>query len=74
VLVTAEACSPALCANAEYPTYGWWLPGDTLVTSLIAWAMRLISGRHPSGSTCLPFFSCSPATTLNRFALPARSP
>ena len=36
--------------------------------------MRLISGRHPSGSTCLPFFSCSPATTLNRFALPARSP
>ena len=45
-----------------------------ILVGLIAWAMRLIPGRHPSGSTCLPCFSCSPATTLNRFALPARSP
>ena len=48
--------------------------GVTLVTSLIAWATRLISAMQPSGSTTWPFFSWSPATTLNRLALPARSP
>src|SRR5207302_1141780 len=48
--------------------------GATLVTSLIAWAIRLISARPASGRTPRPFFSCRPATTLNRLALPARSP
>jgi len=48
--------------------------GATLVTSLIACAIRLISWRPFPGRTWRPFFSCSPATTLNRLALPARSP
>src|SRR2546428_686692 len=28
--LTAEACSPALCANAENPTYGWGVFGGRL--------------------------------------------
>ena len=63
-----------MCANADRPTYGWWVSGATLVTSLIACAIRLISARPVSGRTWRPFFSCRPATTLNRLALPARSP
>ena len=68
------ACSPALCAKADRPTYGWWVSGVTLVTSLIACAIRVISVMPAPSSTRLPFLSWSPATTLNRLALPARSP
>ena len=63
-----------MCANADSPTYGWWVSGATLVTSLIACAIRLISRMPWPASTVRPFFSCRPATTLNRLALPARSP
>ena len=47
----ALACSPALCANADVPTYGWREAGGTLVTSATAWAMRVASRSRPWGST-----------------------
>ena len=50
------------------------MAGVTLVTSLIACATRLISGMQPAGSTSRPCLSCSPATTLNRLALPGPLP
>ena len=70
----ALACSPALCANADSPTYGWWLFGAMFVTSETACAMRVISPSDPFGSTLRPFFSCRLAMTENRLALPERSP
>ena len=45
----ALACSPALCANAEAPTYGWREYGGTLASSLTAWAMRVASRSRPVG-------------------------
>ena len=35
--LTALACSPALCAKADTPTYGWCGSGTMLVTSETAW-------------------------------------
>ena len=63
-----------MCANALSPTYGWWVSGATFVTSLIACAILVISLMPSPSRTWLPRFSWRPATTLNRFALPARSP
>ena len=45
----ALACRPALCANAETPTYGWRDAGGKLVTSATAWATRVASRSSPSG-------------------------
>ena len=50
------------------------MSGATLVISLIACAIRVISWMPSPASTGRPFFSCRLATTLNRLALPARSP
>ncbi len=43
----ALACSPALCANAEMPTYGCRDAGGKLVTSATAWATRVASRSRP---------------------------
>ncbi len=70
----AEACSPALWAKAETPTYGWWVEGVRLTTSAMACEMRVISASAPSGSTVMPYLSSRAATTGKRLALPTRSP
>ncbi len=71
---SAEACSPALWANDETPTYAWWVFGGRLVMSARAWLIRLDSRRLPSGRALMPSFSSRLATTENRSALPVRSP
>src|SRR3569833_3214226 len=70
--LTAEACSPALCANAEVPTYGCCDDGATFVTSDTAWATRVSSpSRMPRSCTRL---SSRYPPTVNRLAFPLRSP
>ena len=50
----ALACSPALCANADRPTYGWCWFGETLVTSATACAIRVSSASAAVGTTVAP--------------------
>ena len=70
----ADACRPALCANADAPTYGCRLFIGTFVTPAIAWLIRVASASEAGGSSGQPYFSCRLATTVIRFALPVRSP
>ncbi len=49
----AEACSPALCAKAEMPTYGWWVEAVRLTTSAIACEIRVISRSAALGEDLL---------------------
>jgi hypothetical protein len=63
-----------LWANALAPTYGRWVAGVELVISSIACETRTSSRSRPVGSTGVDSFVSRPATTVNRFALPHRSP
>jgi len=56
------------------PDVGWRLYGGTLVTSLIAWAIRVASRSRCSGTIGWPSLSCRLLTTVSRSALPVRSP
>ena len=70
----ALACRPALCANAEAPTKGWWSSGAMLASSAMAWLTRCSSGRHSAGTTGSPILVTRLPISAKVSALPARSP
>ena len=70
----AEACSPALCAKADTPVYGWRGDGEILVTSATACEIRKASRSAFLGRTSFFFFNSKLAMMVTRSALPVRSP
>ena len=70
----AEACSPALVANADGPTYGCLVSNGRLARSAMVRAVEASAVSRPSGSSEWPRLSSRLAMTENRSALPHRSP
>ena len=70
----AEACSPALWANADAPTYGARGFCRTWVISATAWEIEVSRVSASGGTRCQPYLSCRLAMTVSRSALPVRSP
>ena len=70
----AETCNPALCANAEEPTYGACGFNGLFKTSA-TWLLTAVRrSRFPSGRQRNPIFNSRFGITVVRFVLPVRSP
>ena len=70
----AETCNPALCANAEEPTYGACGFSGLFKTSA-TWLLTAVRrSRFPSGRQRNPIFNSRFGITVVRFVLPVRSP
>ena len=70
----AETCKPALCANAEEPTYGACGFNGLFRTSA-TWLLTAVKrSRFPSGKQRKPIFNSRFGMTVVRLVLPVRSP
>ena len=70
----ALACSPALWANAEAPTYGCWGSGTQLTISATRRETEVSSSSRSGGSVATPIFRLRLAMIGTRSQLPVRSP